>query len=387
MSSSPPTNPISTNPLPLQRDSTPHSRWAAAKSAVRRMLRPSRLILAGKTALAGTIAWYIGHMLPGETADFAYYAPLGALISMAPTLMDSMRSSLQTVAGLALGILVAWGLIVSGAPGWAVVPIALAVGTVLAGLPILGPGRDYVPIAALFVIIIGGANANDFSVGYLLQMGLGMAVGILVNLLVAPPLPTDDAAVALSTLRRSGVATLDAMSDALGAGNRESGWTEELAAFETRLSDAATAVRNAREGSRANPRTRWNHYDVDEDLEDIAALRRTRVHLAALGSILRGSEQEKPLAALVDDEGRDLAARLLSALARAMERWDDDRMGAEAAEPDADADAIADRERALRAHAAPTDAQPLVSAFAVAAGRLSEEIADRAASRTEAQKN
>lgn len=373
-------SPPLTNPLPIQRDATPHSRRTAARTALRRMLRPARLLLAGKTALAGTAAWYIGHLLPGETADFAYYAPLGALIAMAPTLMDSMRSSLQTVAGLALGIVIAWSLITTGAPGWAVVPIALAVGTILAGLPILGTSRDYVPIAALFVLIIGGANANDFSVGYLLQMGLGMAIGIVVNLVVAPPLPTDDAAVAISSLRQAGTNTLDAMADSLGAGNRESGWTEELAALETRLSDAATAVRNAREGSRANPRTRWNHYDVDEDLEDVAALRRIRMHLSALGAILRGSEQEKPLSALVDDEGRDLASRLLSALARSCERWDDDKRGATTTDADADADTVADLERRLRAHAAPTDAQPLVSAFAVAAGRLSEEIADRAAS-------
>lgn len=379
--STPPTNPLSTNPLPVQRDATPHSRRSAARAAVRRMLRPARLILAGKTALAGTIAWYIGHLLPGDTADFAYYAPLGALISMAPTLMDSMRSSLQTVAGLALGIVVAWGLIATGAPGWAVVPVALAVGTVLAGLPILGPGRDYVPIAALFVLIIGGADANDFSVGYLVQMGLGMTIGILVNLLIVPPLPTNDAAAALTSLRQAGVRTLDAMADALGAGNRESGWSEELSDFEKRLSDAATAVRNAREGSRANPRARWNHYDVDEDLEDVASLRRSRVHLAALGSILRGSEQEKPLAALVDDEGRERAARLLAALARACERWDDERRGA--GEADAGAEDVADLERALRQHPVPTEAQPLVSAFAVAAGRLSEEIADRRSSRVD----
>lgn len=347
------------------------------------MLRPARLLLAGKTALAGTIAWYVGHLLPGETAQYAYYAPLGALISMAPTLMDSLRSSLQTVAGLALGIGVAWALIATGAPGWAVVPIALGVGTILAGLPILGTSRDYVPIAALFVLILGGANANDFSMGYLLQMGAGMAIGIAVNLLIAPPLPTDDAAVALASLRHSLTRTLDAMSDALGAGNRESGWTEELAAFETRLSDAATAVRNARESKRANPRARFSHYDVDEDLEDVAAVRRARVHLSALGALLRGSEQERPLVALVDDEGRDLAARLLGALARAVERWDDERSGAASTAEAAgsDADDVADLERRLRAHTAPTDAQALVSAFAVAAGRLSEEIADRRAAR------
>ena len=103
------------------------------------------------------------------------------------------------------------------------------------------------------------------------------------------------------------------------------------------------------------------------------------MHLAALGAILRGSEQEKPLIALVDDEGRDIAARLLTALARAMESWDHDSRGTEIEAPGPET--VADLENALRSHAAPTDAQPLVSAFAVAAGRLSEEIADRSASR------
>lgn len=370
MSSPPPTN-----PLPIQRDATPHSRLVAARTAARRMLRPARLILAGKTALAGTIAWYVGHLLPGQAADFAYYAPLGSLIAMAPTLMDSMRSSLQTVAGLALGVGLAWVLIISGAPGWAIVPVALALGTVLAGLPILGTSRDYVPIAALIVLIIGGTNADDFSTGYILQMALGMVIGVVVNLVVAPPLPTDDAAAALSALRRTGTRTLDAMADALGAGNRESGWVEELATYEARLSDAAIAVRTAREGARVNPRAHWSTHDVDQDLEDVAALRRARVHLSAIGAILRGSEHEQPLVAVVDDEGRDVAARLLTALARAVEGWDDLRSGTEG--ETLDSDDIASLERAIRAHAAPTEAQPLVSAFAIAAGRLAEEIADR----------
>jgi hypothetical protein len=339
------------------------------------MLRPARLILAGKTALAGTIAWYVGHLLPGQAADFAYYAPLGSLIAMAPTLMDSLRSSLQTVVALAMGVGIAWVLIFSGAPGWAIVPVALAIGTVLAGLPILGTSRDYVPIAAFIVLIIGGTNADDFSTGYILQMALGMVIGVAVNLLVAPPLPTDDASAALSTLRQTGVRTLDAMADALGAGNRESGWVEELATYESRLADAATAVRTARESARVNPRARWNPHDVDQDLEDVASLRRARVHLSALGAILRGSEHEQPLAAVVDDEGRDVAARLLTALARGMEGWDDRRSGTDGER--VDPDDVASLEKALRAHASPEDAQPLVSAFAVAAGRLAEEITDR----------
>src|SRR4051812_23536540 len=87
--------------------------------------RPWRLMLALKTAIAATAAWFLGGFIPGELGEFSYYAPLGALVSLTPTLMDSVRSSLQTLIGLGLGIGLAWALIVSPAPGW--VSVALSV--------------------------------------------------------------------------------------------------------------------------------------------------------------------------------------------------------------------------------------------------------------------
>ncbi len=41
--------------------------------------------------------------MPGVTDQYPYYAPLGALLSMYPTLMGSAKSSLQTLLGLATG--------------------------------------------------------------------------------------------------------------------------------------------------------------------------------------------------------------------------------------------------------------------------------------------
>ncbi|WP_206750362.1 hypothetical protein [Cryobacterium sp. TMT1-19] len=45
-----------------------------------------------------------------------YYAPLGALLSMHPTLMRSLRSALQTLAGLAFGIALAGAVLILSEP-------------------------------------------------------------------------------------------------------------------------------------------------------------------------------------------------------------------------------------------------------------------------------
>ena len=49
----------------------------------------SRVLLAAKTALAVGIAWLIAPLVPGVADDYPYYAPLGALVSMTPTMMGS----------------------------------------------------------------------------------------------------------------------------------------------------------------------------------------------------------------------------------------------------------------------------------------------------------
>ena len=77
-------------------------------------LTPSRLLHVAKTAAAATLAWYAGHLVPGEANAYAYYAPLGALVASVPTVAGSVRSSVQVVVGVLLGVL-ASGALASGA--------------------------------------------------------------------------------------------------------------------------------------------------------------------------------------------------------------------------------------------------------------------------------
>src|SRR5919112_113289 len=117
--------------------------------------------------------------MPGTIDEYPYYAPLGALSAMYPTVMGSVRTGLQTVAGLALGILLAAGVLLVGPPNLVTIGLAVGIGTLLAGVRRLGAGAEYVPMAALFVLIVGGPDAEDYSVGYLGQMAVGVAIGLL----------------------------------------------------------------------------------------------------------------------------------------------------------------------------------------------------------------
>lgn len=151
--------------MTLSRPRLPARRVGVAR-ALHDAVRPARLLLVAKTALAvALVAWLIAPHMPGVTQEYPYYAPLGALVSMYPTLMGSARSSLQTLLGLATGIGLATVVVLTVGPNWWTIPLVVAVGVLLSGTGWFGVGREYVPMAALFVLIIGGQNADDYSSG------------------------------------------------------------------------------------------------------------------------------------------------------------------------------------------------------------------------------
>ncbi|WP_411557721.1 FUSC family protein [Plantibacter sp. MPB07] len=292
-------------------------------------LRPWRLMLALKVAIAATAAWFLGSLLPGELGEFSYYAPLGALVSLTPTLMDSVRSSIQTLVGLGLGIGLAWALIVSPAPGWVSVALSVGLGTLLAGLPGLGQGRDYVPIAALFVIIIGGANANDFSAGYLVQMALGVLVGLLVNLLIMPPLFVRESAAGIAAARARMVDALRSMANTMRAEETPSpddppAWDAALSTIRHDIDAARRLVRDAAESRRANPRTRWNKHDFRGDEGALAALERIAPAVVDIGDALRAALWGIPVPVRLGPEVRSTLAEALDAAADLVDAAIDD---------------------------------------------------------------
>jgi general stress protein 26 len=103
----------------------------------------------------------------------------------------------------------------------------------------LGAGSDYVPIAALFVLVVGGANPDEFSIGYLAQMGVGMLVGIVINVAVFPPLWLRESSESLASLRGRLADLLGELARSLGDATFERGTALD------RIDDLERAVREA----------------------------------------------------------------------------------------------------------------------------------------------
>jgi hypothetical protein len=244
---------------------------------------------------------------------------------MMPTLMGSLRASLQTILGLGLGIGLAWVVIQSPLPGSASVPIAVGFGVLLGGLRGLGAGRDYVPIAALFVLVVGGVQADEFSLGYLVQMGVGMVIGILVNLLVVPPLKLRESASEIIGLRQSIAETLDGMANALveSRPSERSDWFDQVRSLEDSIRAAEPVLEEARESRRLNPRARRHEYDLQEDYDDLRALEALGRHTRDLGETVSAAIWSDPVPVGVPDALRQPLSTALLRMAELVTAWDE----------------------------------------------------------------
>ncbi|TDW28811.1 aromatic acid exporter family member 1 [Cryobacterium psychrophilum] len=252
------------------------------------MLKWPRTHFAFKAALAAGLAFLIAPHMPGVAAQYAYYAPLGALVSMYPTVAGTLRQGMHTLVGLTLGIGLAFLLIAFGTPTALTVGVLVGIGILLAGIPKLGAGTDWIPSVALFVLLVGGKNAENMSFGYLVQIAVGVTVGLAVNVLVFPPLNFDAATASVNRLHLVLSQQLKDMGNAL-----QEQWPprhEDWALRTGALSDAARAVRlavqKADDSRRANPRRRRYPRDLNADYRTVENLERVTFHIRDITEVL-----------------------------------------------------------------------------------------------------
>ncbi len=270
------------------RPSTGHRLWRAVTGSVSTALLWPRLQLATKAAIAAGLAFFIAPYMPWSAADYPYYAPLGALVAMYENVSGSMRQGVQTLAGLAIGVGLAFLLFSLGDPSPLNVAIVMGLGVILAGLPRIGSGSDWIPTAALLVLLVGGHNPDKFSFGYLMQMGVGVTIGILVNLLVFPPLHFKAAALSLAELRLALARQLWDMSEALKENwpPEHEDWSRRSEALAGRARAVRAAVQKADASRRANPRRRLHPRDLEQDYRNLRDLERLTFHVQDVTQVL-----------------------------------------------------------------------------------------------------
>ncbi|MCP2032911.1 putative membrane protein YccC [Okibacterium sp. HSC-33S16] len=300
--------------------SAPRAAVRSTGTRVKSWLSHPRFLLAVKTAIAVGIAWLIAPLVPGVAEQYPYYAPLGALISMYPTLMSSVRTSIETLASLAIGILLAVLVLVLAEPNVITIALVCGAGVIIAGSRWLTTGGDYVPVAALFVLIIGGPNADAYSIGYIVQMSVGVTVGLLVNLLILPPLNFRGAVMKLAQFRTLLATHLDDIGDALTESwpPEHEEWASRSDTLVTTADAVRQAVRDADESRRGNPRARLHRRDVDEDYRDLEALERITFYVRDLTEVLAAAIWGAGFHSEVPDRLREPLSDTLHAVAEVL---------------------------------------------------------------------
>jgi uncharacterized membrane protein YgaE (UPF0421/DUF939 family) len=267
--------------------------------------RLSRLVLAAKTALAAALAWYLAPLVPFAESEYSYYAPLGVLVSMYTTVLDSMRSGLQALVGLAVGIALGLGalsLVAAGAPSIAAVALVVGVGVALGGLHAFGAGRDWIPIAGLLVLLLSGREDGEFSLSYLATMGFGVIVGVLVQWIAVPPLYFGEARARLADLRGGRAACLEE-AEALARGEQQDTNRLEHSAdhLVATLEKVTEEIQEARRSERANPRARRRYGEREDFDEQLGVLDRAVFFTRVLSNLVRPEEGDGALRGALGD--------------------------------------------------------------------------------------
>jgi uncharacterized membrane protein YccC len=209
--------------------------------------------VAAKCALAAMAAWALARYALGQQDP--YFAPLAALLGVSPTVARSVREGLQYVAGFVLGAVLSVPVALVLGPSIAGIAVVVLAGVVIGSWRRLGGQSTQVTFTALFVLLIGGYQPLHYLTPRLIDVGIGVIIGLAVNVLVFPPLQLRPAEYAVRQWGDDVAAALDDLAGA-AAGRYSPGlsWPRHDRQLSEAAQEARAAARHARESLRWNPR-------------------------------------------------------------------------------------------------------------------------------------
>lgn len=220
-------------------------------SLFRRGRRPG--LRTAKTTLAAVLSFALADAL--GTSEQPVLAPLTALLVVQLTLYETVEHGVERILSVTAGVLVA--VLVASVVGltwWSLGLVVMA--SIIVGRALrLGPHLLEVPISAMLVLAV--SNADNLALDRVYETLIGSAVGVLVNLLIAPPLYLQPAGDAIAELA-------DRLADYLRglAGQLREGWSvaaadrwlNEARALGREVARADETLGRAEQSARLNPR-------------------------------------------------------------------------------------------------------------------------------------
>lgn len=236
------------------------ARWAAR---AKRPGGPERHALeqVGKGTVAATVSWWIAHDLVG--AQTPAFAPFSAVLILQLTVYQSLWQALRYMAAVCAGVAVQSALGFLAGPDLMTFLLVALISLGLSRWNRLGSQGTQAATAAFFAFSTYSASTSDpqriQQLSLILAMvGIGCGAGLLVNVLVFPPIRRRSAEEGIRRLAASLCDLLADMHPALRNAQldeqRAGGWRQRAAYLGETAGRSQAALRTAQESKRYNPR-------------------------------------------------------------------------------------------------------------------------------------
>jgi uncharacterized membrane protein YgaE (UPF0421/DUF939 family) len=228
---------------------------AGLAAAVRDPLRWTDTIQLVKIVLAAVVAWWIAY----QVLDLpqAFLAPWSALLVVHSTVYRTFSRGLTQVTAAVLGVVLAWAVGNVVGLSTTAVSVLLVVGLVVGSLRWFKEDTTAVAATGLIVLTTGFSTKDTMLLDRLVDTFIGIAVGLVVNFAVWPPLRDYSAALAIDAIDDDVAELLRDMAVGLrGSCDQDTvtGWVDRTRDLDASLDQAWALLRQARESSLLNPR-------------------------------------------------------------------------------------------------------------------------------------
>lgn len=213
-----------------------------------------------RAALAAALAWQVAVLLPPGIAEYAYYAPLGAVIAVHPTVADSAAAAWRTVLAILLGFALAVSVheLTRAIPGALTIALIVALAIGIEQWRLLREQASWVSFAAVLMLTVGTADPGEYALRYAGLTLLGAAIGVLVTTVLFPPLQLTTAVRRIETTRTLLARHLQDIATGLRRGEvpTPDDWVRRGKDLEDALDRMRAAEHVVERARRANPRAR-----------------------------------------------------------------------------------------------------------------------------------
>ena len=282
-----------------------------------------------KAVIATTGAWWI--CVTFLDSQMPFLAPWVALMTIQATVANSVAQGAQTMIASFIGVLMSFAIGVYLEVNIWTYALAIFVGMLGSRIP--GLRRDGISIAtsAIFLLSTGFTEDTPALIDRVIEIGIGVVIGIGVNMLVLPPLRDRQAAQTVDELNRRMGEIMGQMSEEFAdswSTDRARAWSEDISQMRTDLDRTWRTVQFARDSRRRNPR--WLlHRGAGGDYENV--LSRLDEGIAHLRNLSRTLETASYSESAWDTNFREQWAAVLRDTARRI------------VQPDADVEPTVDR--------------------------------------------